>query len=122
MPPASLPGALFWGYGHYAIFAAIAAVGAGLAVPVDHDLHPAHVSGRTAGYATALPVAVYLLSVWVLHLRSKRGLALVAFPAAAALALVAPWLPAPIHVIAGLLSVLVALTLVMRHRPVPRTP
>ncbi|PWU57096.1 hypothetical protein DLE60_25140 [Micromonospora globispora] len=29
LPPASLPGAVFWGYGHYLVFAAIAAVGAG---------------------------------------------------------------------------------------------
>lgn len=122
LPPASLPGAVFWGYGHYLIFAAIAAVGAGLAVAVDHDLHRAHVSGRTAGYATALPVAVYLLALWALHLRAKRGLGVVLFPVAAVLVLVAPWLPAPIHVIAGLLFVLVALTLAVRHRAATRTP
>ncbi|MGC1211404.1 MAG: low temperature requirement protein A [Micromonospora sp.] len=122
VPPTPLPGALIWGYGHYLIFAAIAAVGAGLAVAVDYDLHLAHVSRRTVGYATALPVAVYLLAVWALHLRSKRGLGVVLFPVAAVLVLPAPWLAAPIHVIAGVLFVLVALTVIVRHRGATRTP
>ncbi|SCG71247.1 low temperature requirement protein A [Micromonospora inositola] len=116
LPPGSLRGSLFWGYGHYLIFAAIAAVGAGLAVAVDHDLRVAHVSGRTAGYAVAVPVAVYLLTLWALHLHWKRGIDLVLFPIAALLALVAPWLPAPVPVLAGLLFVLVAATLLLRHR------
>lgn len=122
LPPASLPGAVCWGGGHYLILAAIAAVGAGLAVAVDHDLHLAHVSGRTAEYARAVPVAVYLLALWALHLRAKRGLGVVLFPVAAVLVLVAPWLPAPIHVIAGLLCAVVALTLIVRHRAATRTP
>ena len=119
MPPTSLRGSLSWGYGHYLIFAAIAAVGAGLAVAVDHDLHEAHVSGRTAGYIVAVPVAVYLLALWALHLPWKRGLGLVLFPIAALLTLVTPWLPAPVPALAGLLFVLVAVTLVLRHRGAP---
>ncbi|MGY0005308.1 low temperature requirement protein A [Micromonospora sp. I033] len=120
LPPASLAGAVFWGYGHYFVFASIAAVGAGLAVAIDHDLHVGHVSGRVAGYAVAVPVAVYLLALWALHLPAKRGLGLVLFPAAAALVLVAPWLAAPMNLIAGVLVVLVAVTLVMRHRAATR--
>ncbi|MDZ5444972.1 low temperature requirement protein A [Micromonospora sp. 4G57] len=116
LPPSSLRGSLFWGYGHYLIFAAVAAVGAGLAVAVDHDLHTAHVSSQTAGYAVAVPVAVYLITLWALHLRWKRGLGLVLFPIAAVLVLAAPWLPAPVPALAGLLFVLVAVTLLMRHR------
>ncbi|MEU4366246.1 low temperature requirement protein A [Micromonospora chersina] len=122
LPPASLPGALFWGYGHYVVFASIAAVGAGLAVAIDHDLHTGHVSGRGAAYAVAVPVAVYLVALWVLHLPGKHGLGRVLFPAAAAVVLAAPWLPAPIEVIAGVLVVLVAVTLVMRHRTATRIP
>ncbi|MFR9779863.1 low temperature requirement protein A [Micromonospora sp. MS34] len=121
VPPTSLRGALFWGYGHYLIFAAIAAVGAGLAVAVDHVLHAAHVSGRVAGYATAVPVAGYLLTLWALHLPAKHGLGRVLFPAAALLVLVAPRLVAPLDVIAGVLLVLVAVTLLRRHRSRTRT-
>ncbi|MGR6319700.1 low temperature requirement protein A [Micromonospora soli] len=121
LPPESLRGALSWGYGHYLIFAAVAAVGAGLAVAVDHELHAAHVSGRLVGYATAVPVAVYLLALWALHLRGKRGVDLVLFPGAALLVLVAPWLAAPVDVVAGVLLVLVTVTLVRRHRTPTRT-
>jgi low temperature requirement protein LtrA len=122
LPPSRLRGSLFWGYGHYLIFAAIAAVGAGLAVTVDHDLHAAHVSGRTAGYTVAVPVAVYLITLWALHLRRKRGLGLVLFPIVSVLALVTPWLPAPVPALAALLFVLVAVTLVLRHRQATDVP
>ncbi|MET8836831.1 low temperature requirement protein A [Micromonospora sp. NPDC004540] len=122
LPPNSVPGALFWGYGHYFAFTSIAAVGAGLAVAVDHDLHTAHVSGRVAGYAVAVPVAVFLVALWALHLPAKRGLGLVLFPAAAVLVLVTPWLVASVDLIAGVLVVLVVVTLVWRHRTATRIP
>ncbi|WP_244871713.1 low temperature requirement protein A [Catellatospora sp. TT07R-123] len=98
-----------WGYGHYLILAAAAAVGAGLAVSVDYDTHASHLSGPAAGYATAVPVAVYLLSVWMLHLRPRqRGPVVAATPVAAVLVLLAPLTGAPVHVIAAILAVLVA--------------
>jgi low temperature requirement protein LtrA len=122
LPPSSVPGALFWGYGHYFVFSSIAAVGAGLAVAVDHDLHAAHVSGRVAGYAVAVPVAVFLVALWALHLPAKHGLGVVLFPAAAVLVLVAPWLFAPVDLIAAVLVALVAVTLVVRHRAATRIP
>ena len=65
----SLPKAIVWGYGHYLVFAAAAAVGAGLAVAVDLVTHRAHVGPVTAGAAVAVPVAIYLLCLWVLHHR-----------------------------------------------------
>src|SRR5918992_1539403 len=87
--------ALFWGYGHYLIFASAAAVGAGLAVAVDHETHKAHLGGVAAGYAVAVPVAVYLFSVWLLHVRPhQRGPIGAAYPAAAVLVLLAPLTPA----------------------------
>ena len=42
----SLRKAFVWGYGHYFVFAAAAAVGAGLAVNVDYVAHHAKISGR----------------------------------------------------------------------------
>ena len=63
--------ALIWGYGHYVIFAAAAAVGAGLAVGVDHATHHAKIGDVAAGAAVAIPVAVYLLCLWVLHDRPE---------------------------------------------------
>ena len=67
----SLRKAIVWGYGHYLVFAAAAAVGAGLAVNVDQATHHAKVSAVGAGAAVAIPVAVYLLCLWVLHDRPE---------------------------------------------------
>ncbi|MEV1108230.1 low temperature requirement protein A [Micromonospora sp. NPDC049751] len=115
--PDRLPYSLVWGYGHYLVFAAIAAVGAGLPVVVDHERHLAHVSGTTAAYAVAVPLAVFLLTVWVLHVRRQQhGAVVVAYPIVAAVALLVPLGPAPVPVLALLLVALVALTVVLRER------
>ncbi|GGO19458.1 low temperature requirement protein A [Micromonospora parathelypteridis] len=117
--PARLPYSLIWGYGHYLIFAAIAAVGAGLVVSVDVERHVAHISGITAGYAVATPIAVFLLTVWVLHVRRQHhGVVVVAFPVVALLALLAPLGPVPVYVLAALLVGLVTLTVLLRSRDV----
>jgi low temperature requirement protein LtrA len=65
-----------WGYGHYVIFGSAAAIGAGLEVAVEYTVGEAHVSARAAGAAVAVPTAVFLMTVWLLHARHfKRGLA-----------------------------------------------
>jgi low temperature requirement protein LtrA len=113
----SLRMALFWGYGHYFVFASAAAVGAGLAVAVDHRAHVAHLSDVAAAYAVAVPVAVYLLAVWVLHVcPHQRGPITSAFPATAALVLATPFVPASTQVIAALLAGLVVVTVVAGRR------
>ena len=56
------PGDSFlWGYGHYAMFAAVGALGAGIAVAAETVLHETHVGGTTAAFAVGVPVAVALL-------------------------------------------------------------
>jgi low temperature requirement protein LtrA len=57
----------YWGYGHYFVFASLAALGAGLEVAVQAGA--AHTDGmdRIVEYAIAVPVAVYLLMLYVLH-------------------------------------------------------
>jgi low temperature requirement protein LtrA len=59
--------AFIWGYSHYFVFASAAAVGAGLAVAVDHAAHHAEISDVAAGAAVAVPVAVFLSCLWMLH-------------------------------------------------------
>jgi low temperature requirement protein LtrA len=114
----SLRVAMLWGYGHYFIFASAAGVGAGLSVAVDHYSHPEHVPAVVAGYALAVPVAFYLFFVWLLHIRPHRRRPLViAYLVGAALTLLAPLGPAPVHVVAGLLAVLVGITVTMGRRP-----
>jgi low temperature requirement protein LtrA len=56
-----------WGYGHYGVFAALAATGAGLETAVAHGGHHVATSSVAVGYALAVPVAVFLILVWALH-------------------------------------------------------
>jgi low temperature requirement protein LtrA len=81
-----------WGYGHFVIFAAAAAVGAGLAVKVDYHTHHSALTAGRASAAVAIPVAVLLLSMWALHVRPHRTGRLhdLAYPAGAALVLLTP--------------------------------
>jgi low temperature requirement protein LtrA len=108
---------ILWGYGHYFILASAAAVGAGLGVVVDYDTHHAEISGTVAGYAVAVPVAVYLFFVWLLHIRPHQvGPLVIAYPVVTVLTLLAPLSPAPIHVIAVLMAALVGVTVALGRR------
>ena len=108
---------ILWGYGHYFIFASAAAVGAGLGVVVDYDTHHTEISGTMAGYAVAVPVAVYLFFVWLLHIRPHQtGRLVVTYPVVAVLTLLTPLGPAPVHVIAFLVVLLVAITITAGRR------
>lgn len=111
-----------WGYGHYLIFASTAAVGAGLAVAVDHATANGHghaVSRWVAGGAVAVPVAIYVMVVWFILVRrhEPRLSCSLAFPitAIAVLASVATGFAVPVT--GGLLAGLVGLTVVLRRSP-----
>ncbi|WP_419994690.1 low temperature requirement protein A [Streptomyces boninensis] len=69
----SIRKSMLWGYGHYLIFGSAAAVGAGLAVSVDHAAHKAHIGSLGAGLAVTVPVAVFLVTLWLLHLRPHHA-------------------------------------------------
>ncbi|GAA4586109.1 low temperature requirement protein A [Planotetraspora phitsanulokensis] len=56
-----------WGYGHYGIFAALAALGAGLEVAVEQSGHQVGASPMASGYAVAIPVGVCLVLLWAVH-------------------------------------------------------
>ncbi|MFI6346698.1 low temperature requirement protein A [Streptomyces sp. NPDC050560] len=59
--------ALSWGYGHYLVFASGAALGAGLDVAVETAEHRDHLADTTAAFAVAVPVAVHLAVLALLH-------------------------------------------------------
>ncbi|MET8948793.1 low temperature requirement protein A [Streptomyces sp. NPDC004542] len=100
-----------WAYGHYLIFAAAAAEGAGLAAYADHVTRHTGVSDPAAGAAVTVPAAVFLLTVWAVHLRPHQSTAVerLPYPVTAAALVPAAWLPAPALVAGALLAVLVAL-------------
>ncbi|MGI5347007.1 low temperature requirement protein A [Streptomyces sp. CA-250714] len=70
---ATLRTALVWGYGHYLVFAALAALGAGLEAALDAAEHHGHLSERAAGLTVAVPVAVAMLVLGVLHRLTATG-------------------------------------------------
>ncbi len=113
----SLRTSILWGYGHYFIFGSAAAVGAGLAVMVDYVTHHAEISSTLAGYAIAVPVAIYTFFVWLLHIRPHlSGAALWAYPVVVVLVLLTPLLPASSELIAALMVVLVGVNITVGRR------
>lgn len=60
-----------WGYGHLPIWAAAAAVGAGLAVAIEHATGRGALNAVSAGYTVTIPVAIYLAGLWFIHERAQ---------------------------------------------------
>jgi low temperature requirement protein LtrA len=99
-----------WGYGHYFIWAAAAAVGAGIAVAVDVVTHHAHVDLMVGGAAVAVPVAIYLGGVWVLHdvPRPMSRLRMSLTPIAIVMILLTPFTPYPVFLTGVIVVALLA--------------
>ena len=60
-----------FGYLHYVVFAAAGAVSAGVEVELDEIVGHTEISPTVAGLSLTLPVAIFILSVWVLLLRPR---------------------------------------------------
>ncbi|HJQ46460.1 MAG TPA: low temperature requirement protein A [Amycolatopsis sp.] len=107
-----------WGYGHYVIFASAAAVGVGLQIAIDHDMRTAHLGDLAAGMALTVPVALYLLSVWLLHIgpRNECRPIAIAFPLVSVLVLGMSFTPVPVYLTAALVAALVATVVIATHR------
>ncbi|MFE2429151.1 low temperature requirement protein A [Streptomyces sp. NPDC059373] len=104
-----------WGYGHYLIFASAAAVGAGLAVNIDYATHHAHISHTAAGATVTVPVTVFLLVLYVLHIRPHHVPLLhnLLSPVAAALVLAMTFTGIPVLATGLILAALVAASVVI---------
>ncbi|MFF8917370.1 low temperature requirement protein A [Streptomyces sp. NPDC015032] len=106
-----------WAYGHYLIFASATAEGAGLAAYADHVTRRTDVSPLTAGAAVTVPAAVFLITVWAVHLRPHQRTAAewIPYPVVAGGVLLAAFFPAPSLVAGVLLAVLVVVVTVQRR-------
>jgi len=106
-----------WGYGHYLVWGAAAAVGAGLAIAVDEAAGHADIARSGAGASVAVPLAVFLLSVWGLHYSPSRDRAPIAWrtPAAAILVLSTPSTGAA-PLLSGLIMVVLLASKVVTQR------
>jgi low temperature requirement protein LtrA len=114
--------AFVWGYGHYAIFASVAAVGSGLAVAVDVATHHGEIGPVGAGAAVAIPVAIYLVCLWVLHHRPEYRRTRALGPAAAGLILLTPFTGVAVPLIGLILAGIVAIKMVVNATPAPAAP
>jgi low temperature requirement protein LtrA len=112
-----LNGAFAWGYGHYLIFASVAATGAGLAVAVDQVTHHSGLTKLEAGFTFTAPVCIYLTGVWALHAPHKPAswLRNLGVPIADALILASSATPQPVLATGVILAAL--LTVTLAHTP-----
>ncbi|MFG2004218.1 low temperature requirement protein A [Spirillospora sp. NPDC048911] len=56
-----------WGYGHYGVFTALAALGAGLEVAVEQTGHDLKASPLAICYAVAIPTGIFVVLLWMVH-------------------------------------------------------
>ena len=113
----SLRSMIGWGYGHYFVFAAAAALGAGLEVAADTTVDAADLGPAVAAATVAVPVAIYLVAVAVLHARGMpqdpgQLAVFLALILGTALAAPAIGVPTAVVVMALLVCGLVALSVV----------
>jgi low temperature requirement protein LtrA len=117
----SLPWTFVWALGHYLIFAAVAALGAGLQVAVGTLAHTTRVTQPFAAFAVAIPVAVFIAVLGLLTTRissAAAGLTLLtaALVLAAAAATPILTLPPSIVIMVALVASLLAYHLTAAHR------
>jgi low temperature requirement protein LtrA len=88
----------WWGYVHYGVFAALAALGAGLEVAADSIGHDEEISRQAVAWAVCVPVAAFvlLLSVLGVVVRMATPVEAAAKVVAAAVVLVIPALDLPV--------------------------
>ncbi len=118
--------AFVWGYGHYAIFAAGAALGAGLEIAAETIEHTIPVTPRAAALVVAVPVAVYLLVTGALQTRmSPDRPVLLRFSVTAVLVVTAAIVPLPLAtsvLVMGLLTtVMISIDVIQAHKELRRT-
>ncbi|GHB78325.1 membrane protein [Streptomyces viridiviolaceus] len=106
-----------WAYGHYLVFASAAAEGAGLAAYADHLASHTDASSVAPAMTVTVPAAVFLVTVWAVHLRphQRRAAECLPFAFSAVGILLAAWLPAPALVTGLLLAGLVAVVTVRQR-------
>lgn len=115
----TLASSIRFGYFHYVIFAAAGAFSAGIEVAVDDIDHEAALSNIVAHATLTVPVALFILGIWVLTLRAaltRLGNVLLLVAVAAVLA--ATFVPTPIGMlVAAAVGTTLAVVAVEAGRP-----
>ena len=111
----SFASSLFYGYGHFALFAAAGAVSAGIELELDAITGHGAARASTAQFAYSIPLAVFMVGVWLLAIRrSADRLVNIVLPVGAVLVLVDPLIPVPFAV-STLVLIGVVVVLVVRR-------
>ncbi|MGH3493670.1 MAG: low temperature requirement protein A [Sciscionella sp.] len=121
----SLSSTFVWAMAHYPVFAAIAALGAGLQIVIDTLSHHAHLSPVFAAFAVAIPVAVVLIVLGLLDSRlssefTATGLIMLTAVLVLGAAAAAGVLPLPVSIV--IMMILVALLVTYHLAPAHRCP
>jgi len=123
----SRPWTFVWGLAHYLIFAAVAALGAGLQVVIGTLLHSTRVTPVFAAFSVAIPVTIYIVVLALLGTRSSGEPAALwptlltsALIMATAAATPALTLPFSIVTMVVLVALLLAYRLTAAHRATPQ--
>ena len=108
---------VLWGYGHFPIFLAAAAIAPGIEVALQYSTHEISLEATRAALTYTVPAALYVFMVWVLILRRLLGGAVnIVMPAGAALILASAAGPYSLQVTGVLLAGLVGVTAVSPRR------
>jgi len=118
----SLAGAFGWGYGHYLVFASVAATGASLSLAIYQARGSSHLTNLEAGFVETVPVALYVLSVWFLHrtYKPKGRWRDLAPPLAVAFIVASSTLPQPELATGIVMVVLLASSIIVARRSAQR--
>ena len=113
----SLRKSLQYGYGHYFIFAAAGAFSAGIELEIDVLTGHSELHQPAAAFAYTVPLAIFVLGVWLLAIRPHADRVVnVTVPAAGFLVLIDPLIPVPFALTVFILATLVAV--LIWRRPV----
>jgi low temperature requirement protein LtrA len=119
----SIAASLRWSYGHYAVYASAAAVGAGLAVNVAQTADHVHSDKTTTAAVYTLSVALYISVLRLLRRHSAPSRALDALFTTAVLAVLAStFAPTPVLISGCITTVLVSATLAIVSQRRGRAP
>ena len=106
-----------WGYGHFGIFASLAALGAGLEVAVESAGHHLDVSVTMIVIAIAIPVALFLVLLQAIHapLVNRLVISPIATCVAAALVLLSPFAADALELVGALIAITLVVTALLSH-------
>nr|WP_259363501.1 low temperature requirement protein A [Microbacterium esteraromaticum] len=107
-----------YGYAHYFIFAAAGAFSAGIEVWIDDLTGHTQLPPIAVSFATSVPIAVFLIGIWLVAIRSNADRVVnTVVPLGALLVLLDPVLPVPVTLTALILIAIV--TVLVLRRPLP---